>query len=97
MRNPARERSRNLNREVWESPSVYGGEDVKLGEVFAIATIVSGRFLKRRQRYWFSFVMACILCLFTPLGTILGVFTIIVLSRQSVKELYGLPNADTVN
>jgi hypothetical protein len=41
--------------------------------------------------------MACILCLFTPLGTILGVFTIIVLSRQSVKELYGLPNADTVN
>jgi len=28
VRNPARERSRNLNREVWESPSVYGGEDV---------------------------------------------------------------------
>ena len=24
-----RDRSRNLNREVWESPSVYGGEDVK--------------------------------------------------------------------
>ncbi|WP_254064203.1 DUF4870 domain-containing protein [Microcystis aeruginosa] len=23
-----RERSRNSNREVWESPSVYGGEDV---------------------------------------------------------------------
>ncbi|NCS05911.1 MAG: hypothetical protein GPJ07_04525 [Microcystis aeruginosa G13-07] len=31
MRNPARERSRNLNREVWESPSVYGGEDVNCG------------------------------------------------------------------
>ncbi len=30
MRNPARERSRNLNREVWESPSVYGGEDVNV-------------------------------------------------------------------
>ncbi|MFM6377207.1 MAG: hypothetical protein ACKPH1_27885, partial [Microcystis panniformis] len=28
VRNPARERSRNPNREVWESPSVYGGEDV---------------------------------------------------------------------
>jgi len=24
-----RDRSRNPNREVWESPSVYGGEDVK--------------------------------------------------------------------
>ncbi|NCR59891.1 MAG: hypothetical protein GPJ01_19975 [Microcystis aeruginosa LL13-06] len=32
MRNPARERSRNLNREVWESPSVYGGEDVNLSK-----------------------------------------------------------------
>jgi hypothetical protein len=77
--------------------AVVGGLFFILGEVFAIATIVSGRFLKRRQRYWFSFVMACILCLFTPLGTILGVFTIIVLSRQSVKDLYGLPNADSAN
>jgi len=77
--------------------AAVGGLLFILGEVFAIATIVSGRFLKRRQRYWFSFVMACILCLFTPLGTILGVFTIIVLSRQSVKELYGLPNADSAN
>jgi len=30
VRNPARERSRNPNREVWESPSVYGGEDVNM-------------------------------------------------------------------
>jgi putative transposase len=27
---PNKSRCRNLNREVWESPSVYGGEDVKL-------------------------------------------------------------------
>ena len=32
MRKILRERSRNLNREVWESPSVYGGEDVKIGQ-----------------------------------------------------------------
>ncbi|MCU7242010.1 MAG: hypothetical protein NT917_02280, partial [Microcystis aeruginosa WS75] len=37
VRNPARERSRNLNREVWESPSVYGGEDVKLSRSSAAA------------------------------------------------------------
>jgi hypothetical protein len=29
VRKILRERSRNSNREVWESPSVYGGEDVK--------------------------------------------------------------------
>jgi hypothetical protein len=33
VRNPARERSRNPNREVWESPSVYGGEDVNISEL----------------------------------------------------------------
>lgn len=54
----------------------------------AIATILSGRFLKLHKRYWFSFVTACFLCLYTPFGTILGVFTLIVLCRQSVKELY---------
>ena len=67
-----------------------------LGAALAISTILSGRFLSRHKKYWFSFVIACILCLFTPLGTILGVFTIIVLSRQSVKELYGLSNSNNL-
>ena len=61
-----------------------------LGKAIAIATILSGRFLKLHKRYWFSFVTACFLCLFTPFGTILGVFTLIVLCRQSVKELYSI-------
>lgn len=30
------------------------------------------------------------MCMFMPLGTILGVFTIIVLQRESVKNLYQL-------
>jgi hypothetical protein len=34
--------------------AAVGGLFFILGEAFAIATIVSGRFLKRRQRYWFS-------------------------------------------
>jgi hypothetical protein len=33
-------------------------------------------------------VMACIECLFVPFGTILGVFTIVVLSRESVSVLF---------
>jgi len=40
--------------------------------------------------YWFSFVVACVECLFIPFGVVLGAFTIIVLSRRSVKELYGI-------
>ncbi|MDJ0574537.1 MAG: hypothetical protein QNJ65_05160 [Xenococcaceae cyanobacterium MO_234.B1] len=59
-----------------------------LGESFAIAIIMSGRFLKVHKKYWFSFIIACILCLIMPVGTLLGILTIIVLSRESVKQLY---------
>ena len=57
----------------------------------AICLFVSGRFLKERRHYMFSMVIAAISCLQIPFGTILGVFTIIVLSRPSVKMIYGRP------
>ncbi|MEO1095645.1 MAG: hypothetical protein AAFX01_12170 [Cyanobacteria bacterium J06638_28] len=64
-----------------------------LGLTFAVCLIVSGRCLAQRKRYWFSFIVACFACLSLPLGTILGVFTLVVLSRSSVKTLYGLNQA----
>ena len=64
-----------------------------LGLAFAICVAVSGCFIARRRLYYFSFVMACIECLCFPFGTVLGVFTILVLSRRSVKELYGIETA----
>jgi hypothetical protein len=62
---------------------------VLLGWAVAICTWISGRMLAQRRRRMFSFVMAAILCAFMPFGTILGIFTIIVLSRESVQRLYG--------
>ena len=59
-----------------------------LGVIFAIAVIRSGRFLRLHKKYWFSFVIACLLCCIVPFGTVLGILTLIVLSRKSVKELY---------
>jgi ABC-type branched-subunit amino acid transport system permease subunit len=56
----------------------------------AICQIISGRCLAKRKRYWFSIVVAGFECLFTPFGTILGILTIIVLVRVSVKSLYGI-------
>lgn len=48
--------------------------------------------VKIRQRRWWTF---CYLtgwgeCLMFPFGTILGIFTIIVLGRPSVKKLFGV-------
>lgn len=64
-----------------------------LGVAIAICILIAGRSLAKRTRYWFALVVACIECLFIPFGTILGVFTIVVLSRESVKTLFSTAQA----
>ena len=54
----------------------------------AVLNVISGICLRTRKNRTFSFVVAAIDCLHIPLGTILGIFTIIILSRESVRELY---------
>jgi len=70
--------------------AVIGSLLFLLGIAIAICILIAGRSLAKRTRYWFAFVMACIECLFLPFGTILAVFTIIVLSRESVKTLFSI-------
>jgi hypothetical protein len=53
-----------------------------------ILTIVSGRLISLRRRRTFSLVVAGINCASFPFGTVLGVFTFIVLARPSVRALY---------
>ncbi len=65
-----------------------------LGVTFALVLVLAGRSLSRRKGYWFAFVVACIECIFIPFGTILGVFTIIVLSRESVRELFSTASVE---
>jgi hypothetical protein len=55
----------------------------------AVLSILTGRNLARKQNHTFCFVIACLSCLSVPLGTALGVFTIVVLMRPSVKQLFG--------
>ena len=67
---------------------VMGGLFFLIGQALAWLTVYSGMQIKNRKKYTLSFVVACVMCMFVPFGTILGVFTIIVLSRESVKQLY---------
>jgi hypothetical protein len=69
---------------------IIGGMLFLLGESFAGCVFAAGRFIRSRRRYWFVFVVACFQCAFFPFGTVLGVFTIVVLSRPSVKQVFGL-------
>jgi hypothetical protein len=68
--------------------AVLGSLLFLMGVAMAISILIAGRSLALRKRYSFALVMACIECLFVPFGTILGVFTIVVLSRESVRELF---------
>jgi hypothetical protein len=61
---------------------------VLLGWTLGILTIVSGRMLARRKARVFSLVIAGINCASIPIGTALGVFTFIVLMRESVARIY---------
>ena len=72
---------------------VLGSVLFLIGIAMAICILITGRSLVLRKRYHFVFVMACIECLFIPFGTILGVFTIVVLSRESVRALFSAATA----
>ncbi len=56
--------------------------------VGGVLTLVSGRFIHRRVHRTFSLVIAALNCLHFPFGTALGVFTLVILSRDSVRRLY---------
>ncbi len=66
------------------------------GWTYGILTIIAGRRIDQRRSRVFSLVMAGISCISFPFGTALGVFTIIVLSRDSVKALYAARQAGTL-
>ena len=56
----------------------------------AIAVWLAGSRLKNRTNYMYCLVVAAIACTFIPFGTVLGVCTIIMLMRPSVKALFGV-------
>jgi hypothetical protein len=66
----------------------FGTIGFLIGEAFAICVIMAGRKLASLTNHTFVFVTACIECLMMPFGTVLGIFTIITLSKPEVKQLF---------
>lgn len=67
---------------------IVGGVMMAFGLAFAGAIFAAGRFLARRKHHTFCMVVACIECLFMPFGTVLGIFSIVILMREPVKQLF---------
>jgi hypothetical protein len=56
--------------------------------LLAACLIVTGRKLKRRASPTFCLVVAAVECAMTGPGTVLGVFTIVILMKDSVRQLF---------
>lgn len=76
-------------------PKMLGFVFTALGSVFlllaasvAAAELLVARYLKRRQHHTFCVIVAGLNCLWVPIGTALGVCTILVLQRPAVKVLF---------
>ncbi len=59
-----------------------------VGLLLAAYMAYAGRCLARRRRHLLCMVVAGLACCFMPFGTVLGVFTLVVLSRPSVRESF---------
>ncbi len=67
----------------------FAGVWMLFGWTVAVCIVLAGRNLARHRRHTFCFVVAAVeaaMCM--PLGTILGVFTILVLIRPQVKAVF---------
>jgi hypothetical protein len=64
---------------------LYGGFGFWIASA-GVLNLLSGCFLLRRRHRIFSIVVAAFNCLQVPFGTVLGVFTIVVLTRDSVRR-----------
>ena len=59
-----------------------------IGWMFAIAVALNGYYIKNRIWLKYCIVMSGIETIFAPIGTVLGVFTIVLLTKPNVKILF---------
>jgi len=54
----------------------------------AALIFAGGRMLAKRRRYGLCIMVAVLCCLFMPFGTLLGVFTLVTLTKPHVKQMF---------
>lgn len=72
---------------------VFASALILCGLALAGAIALAGRNLQRQRRHTYCMVVAALSCMMMPFGTVLGVFTLIVLLRPGVKALFESPPA----
>lgn len=71
--------------------AAFGFAFMLMAGVFALLNFLTARALRQRRSRGLCMVIAALSCLSIPFGTLLGVFTFIVLGRPSVRQLFEAP------
>ncbi len=64
---------------------------IALVVVHVVVNVLVGICFIKRKLYWTCMVASILTCLFFPLGTLLGVFAIMVLIDEQIKSEFNLP------
>ncbi len=74
---------------------IFGWVFVAFAVVFIVCGLTlagyiayAGRCLQQRRRHMLCMVVAALSCMMMPFGTVLGVFTLVMLTKPSVKALF---------
>lgn len=67
---------------------IFSGFIVLCGWTLAVCILIAGRKLAHYRARTYCIVVAGLECILMPFGTVLGIFTIFVLMRDSVQELF---------
>ncbi|QDU48376.1 hypothetical protein [Gimesia panareensis] len=62
-----------------------------IGVAILFCIILAGQSLARYESYEFCMLVAVFECLLIPIGTVVGIWTILVLRRESVRALFKTP------
>ena len=67
---------------------IFAGLWIVCGLAFSICLALAGHYLSQFRHHTHCLVRAGLACMFIPFGTVLGVFTIIVLTKEPVRALF---------
>lgn len=66
-----------------------------IGIAILFCIILTGQSLAQHQNYTFCLIVAAAECFIFPIGTFIGIWTILVLRRNSVKALFAPPEVES--
>lgn len=73
----------------------FGFVLILIGIAILFCIILAGQSLAQHQNYTFCLIVAAAECLIFPIGTIIGISTILVLRRDTVKALFAAPRVES--